>query len=434
MSNPVEKISATEVNNEITSKEVCNEFTQSQGHGFVWENDIREKVFNLKKNKNDTNVHDISSEELGTTENISIKATSCDTVYCGDIIRYVFGYDFRQTHTMMIVKYRQNGDTKTITCVYEIDYTKEMNTYLFNNIKKEQLEEYIKIIKKEGRNFDYKKEARRLEKDNEIKATIHPKVDSGKQRRVQTSFKISQIERDLPHCIKYKSPSDKPNLVRNKEIALSIKSNVRVRNKTKKEQAIVPKKTTRKFTNREKVKILQAQDKKDPDYIPYSKLKGNNLQNAVVSLVEKKKATIIDTINKLNSESEKPIDDKIVQAILNMKRDDKEISDILNATISKLETLKLESDTTPEKMVSPLVNSKHNNDVISDVLNATISKLETLKLESDTTPEKMVSPLVNSNHVISDALNDTISKLEKMTLNKETGGKKRTCKYEMKTV
>ena len=79
-------------------------------------------------------------------------------------------------------------------------------------------------------------------------------------------------------------------------------------------------------------------------------------------------------------------------------------------------------------MVSPLVNSKHNNDVISDVLNATISKLETLKLESDTTPEKMVSPLVNSKHsndVISDALNDTISKLEKMTLNKETGGKKK---------
>jgi len=452
MSNPVEKISATEVNNEITSKEVCNEFTQSQGHGFVWENDIREKVFNLKKNKNDTNVHDISSEELGTTENISIKATSCDTVYCGDIIRYVFGYDFRQTHTMMIVKYRQNGDTKTITCVYEIDYTKEMNTYLFNNIKKEQLEEYIKIIKKEGRNFDYKKEARRLEKDNEIKATIHPKVDSGKQRRVQTSFKISHIERDLPHCIKYKSPSDKPNLVRNKEITLSIKSIVRARNKTKKQQTIVPKKTTRKFTNREKVKILQAQDKKDPDYIPYSRLKGNNLQNAVVSLVEKKKANIIDTINKLNNESEKPIDDKIIQSILNMKNDVKEISDVLNDTISKLESV-----ATPDKKVSPLVKSKQSDDVISDALNETISKLESVatpdkkvsplvkskqsidvisdvlndtisKLESVATPDKKVSPLVKSKQsddVISDALNETISKLEKMTLNIETGGKKK---------
>ena len=41
-----------------------------------------------------------------------------------------------------------NWDTKAIICVYEIDYTKEMNTYLFNNIKKEEFEEYIKTIKR----------------------------------------------------------------------------------------------------------------------------------------------------------------------------------------------------------------------------------------------------------------------------------------------
>ena len=52
------------------------------------------------------------------------------------------------------------------------------------------------------------------------------------------------------------------------------------------------------------VKILQSQDKKDPDYIPYSKLKGDGLQNAVISLVEKEKANIIDTVDKLNDESE----------------------------------------------------------------------------------------------------------------------------------
>lgn len=388
MSSPVEKISATEVKEEVSSKEVCDEFTQSQGHGFVWENDIREKVFNLKKNKNDTNVHDISSEELGTTENISIKATSCDTVYCGDIIRYAFGYDFRQNHTMMIVKYKQTGDTKTITCVYEIDYTKEMNTYLFNNIKKEELEEYIKTIKKEGRNFDYKKEARRLEKDNELKATIHPKVDSGKQRRVQTSFKISQIERDLPHCVKYKSPSDKPNLIRDKEITLSIKSNVRARNKTKKVEEVAPKNITRKFTNKEMVKILQSQDKKDPDYIPYSKLKGDGLQNAVVSLVEKEKANIIDTVDKLNDESEKQIDDKIVQSVFKVKRDKKDVTDVLEDTISKLETLNLGTVVTPNKKESPVVKSKEGDDAISELLSDTISKLETMTLKKETGGKK----------------------------------------------
>ncbi len=388
MSSPVEKISAVEVNKTVPSKEVCDEFTQSQGHGFVWENDIREKVFNLKKNKNDTNVHDISSEELGTTENISIKATSCDTVYCGDIIRYAFGYDFRENHTMMIVKYKQTENTKTITCVYEIDYTKEMNTYLFNNIKKEDLEEYIKTIKKEGRNFNYKKEARRLEKDNQLKATIHPKVDSGKQRRVQTSFKLSQIEKDLPQCVKYKSPSDTPNLVRDKEITLSIKSSVRARNKTKKADIVVPKNITRKFSNKEMIKILQTQDKKDPDYIPYSKLKGDGLQNAVVSLVKKEKANIIDTIDKLNNESEKQIDDKIVQSVFKVKRDKKDVTDVLDDTISQLETLNLGTVVTSNKKESPVVKSKEGDNAISDLLNDTISKLETMTLKKETGGKK----------------------------------------------
>ena len=372
MSSPVEKISATEVKEEVSSKEVCDEFTQSQGHGFVWENDIREKVFKLKKNKNDTNVHDISSEELGTTENISIKATSCDTVYCGDILRYAFGYDFRENHTMMIVKYKQTENTKTITCVYEIDYTKEMNTYLFNNIKKEDLKEYIKKIRaitKEENKFDYKKEARRLEKDNELNAKIHPKVDSGKQRRVQTSFKLSQIEKDLPQCVKYKSPSDTPNLVRDKEITLSIKSSVRARNKTKKAEVVVPKNITRKFSNKEMIKILQAQNKKDSDYIPYSKLKGNELQNAVVSLVKKEKANIIDTIDKLNNESEKQIDDKIIQSVFKVKRDKKDVTDVLQDTISKLE-------------------SKERDDIISGLLNDTISELETMNLKKETGGKK----------------------------------------------
>lgn len=388
MSSPVEKISATEVKEEVSSKEVCDEFTQSQGHGFVWENDIREKVFNLKKNKNDTNVHDISSEELGTTENISIKATSCDTVYCGDIIRYAFGYDFRENHTMMIVKYKQTENTKTITCVYEIDYTKEMNTYLFNNIKKEDLEEYIIRIKQEARNFDYKKEARRLEEDNELKAKIHPKVDSGKQRRVQTSFKLSQIEKDLPQCVKYKSSSDTPNLVRDKEITLSIKSSVRARNKTKKAEVVVPKNITRKFSNKEMIKILQAQNKKDSDYIPYSKLKGEELQNAVVSLVKKEKANIIDTIDKINNESEKQIDDKIVESVFKVRRNKKDITDVLDETISKLETLNLETVVTPNKKESPKIKSKEGDDIISGLLNDTISKLETMTLKKETGGKK----------------------------------------------
>ena len=348
--------------------EVCDEFTQSQGHGFVWENDIREKVFGLKKNKNDTNVHDISSEELGTEENISIKATSCDTVYCGDIIRYAFGYDFREKHTMMIVKYKQTGDTKTISCVYEIDYTKEMNTYLFNNIKKEDLVQYIETIKREGRNFEYKPEARRLEKDNKLKAIIHPKVDSGKQRRVQTSFKITQIERDLPQCVKYKSPSDKPNLIRDKEITLSIKSGVRARNKTNKEDKkdVKSKNKTIKFSKQDMISILQEQPKKGSTRIAYSKLNNNGLRNAVMSLVENRNSPIINKTNMIiskNMQDEKQNkydnNDTIVQAV--SKYNKEEISDILNNTITDIEV----------------------KDETYTILDETIEKLQSLKVKED---------------------------------------------------
>lgn len=361
----------SKVENTLTLKqdtEVCDEFTQSQGHGFVWENDIREKVFGLKKNKNDTNVHDISSEELGTEENISIKATSCDTVYCGDIMRYAFGYDFSQNHTMMIVKYKQTGDTKTISCVYEIDYTKEMNTYLFNNIEKEDLAQYIKTIKKEGRNFDYKSEARRLEKDNNLKATIHPKVDSGSQRRVQTSFKITQIERDLPQCVKYKSPFDKPNLIREKEITLSIKSGVRARNKTNKEDKkdVKSKNKTIKFSKKDMISILQEQPKKDSTRIAYSKLNNDGLRNAVVSLVENGNSPIINKANTIISkniqdENQDKYDnnDIIVQAV--SKYNKGEISDILNNTITDIEV----------------------KDETSTVLDETIEKLQSLKIKQD---------------------------------------------------
>ena len=136
------------------------------------------------------------------------------------------------------------------------------------------------------------------------------------------------------------------------------------------------------------IKILQAQNKKDSDYIPYSKLKGNDLQNAVVSLVKKEKANIIDTIDKLNNESEKQIDDKIIQSVFKVKRDKKDVTDVLQDTISKLETLNLRTVITPDKKESPVVESKERDKAISDLLNDTISKLETMTLKKETGGKK----------------------------------------------
>ena len=58
-----------------------------------------------------------------------------------------------------------------------------------------------------------------------MKIDINPKVDS-KQSRVQCSFKISDIPKKF---IKYKSPEDKPNLLRGIEIPQMIDSSKRKR-------------------------------------------------------------------------------------------------------------------------------------------------------------------------------------------------------------
>ena len=50
-------------------------YSQSQAHGFQWENHIRQNCFNLSKENNNTDKHDIPCEKnkYDENENISIK-------------------------------------------------------------------------------------------------------------------------------------------------------------------------------------------------------------------------------------------------------------------------------------------------------------------------------------------------------------------------
>ena len=78
--------------------------------------------------------------------------------------------------------------------------------------------------KERNKYLKYKKE---LEKYNNCLIKINPKVDSKNQRRVQCS--IMNFEDNLYNFIKYKSPDETPNIIRNNMIELSIKSPPRVR-------------------------------------------------------------------------------------------------------------------------------------------------------------------------------------------------------------
>ena len=212
------------------------EIKQRQNHGFKFEGMIREKVFGLQANNNDTNIHDIPCNEnkFNKNENISIKTTGSNTICCGDILRF-YNYDFTKVNTIIVIAYKQVENYKIIQNIYEIDYNKDCHNLLFGNISKEDIENYVKGVKSIPSNvkgneakkrFDYLNEKKKLSNNNLIQ--INPKVDS-KQSRVQCS--IPKFKTTLKKFITYISSSEYPNLIRDKVIELSIESSIIKRNK-----------------------------------------------------------------------------------------------------------------------------------------------------------------------------------------------------------
>jgi hypothetical protein len=211
--------------------------TQSQNHGFIFENIIREKVFGLPIKKNDTSIHDISSHEniFDQTENISIKISCNGDIGCGDILRF-YSYDFTQKNTIIVGIYKQvNEDQKCIEVIYEIDYNKKFHDLLFGEIGEEEIVNYMNIVKSippgtvKPEDKLYLKLKEHYQKGFDMKIVINPKVDSKSQRRVQATIpKIEQLLEKNPEFIISKTTF--PNLVlRGVEINATIESKRRIR-------------------------------------------------------------------------------------------------------------------------------------------------------------------------------------------------------------
>lgn len=213
---------------------------QSQQHGFTWENSIRQIVFNLPLQKNDTNIHDIPKELnlYNKHENISIKTTGSLRIDCGDILRimnYNNTVNNMDINTIIIIFYYQTPTHKIIRQIWEMNFNKDLHDYLFGNLPKEVIENYVKGVKSiptnvkgiEAKNiFNYLDEKAKLQQTYTHKILISPKVDSN-QSRVQCSINLN--DPNLKDYITYKSPQDKPNLLRNKEIISKIQSGRRSR-------------------------------------------------------------------------------------------------------------------------------------------------------------------------------------------------------------
>ena len=209
----------------------------SQQHGFAWENSIREDVFDLPREKNNTDKHDIPKEKnkYDNNENCSIKTTGSSTIFCSSIENF-YEYDFSEKNTIIVVWYTQMETEKILKRIYEIDYNQECHKLLFGDLPLEEIKKYVKGVKSipakvKGEEaieiFDYKKEKKILEEKYTFAISINPKVDSS-QSRVQCSV---NFKKNLKDYITYESPAESANLLRGKEIISKIKSSKRKRNK-----------------------------------------------------------------------------------------------------------------------------------------------------------------------------------------------------------
>lgn len=142
-----------------TEPPTIHEFTQSQAHGLFWDNEIRQKVFGLPLCKNDTKKFDIDCIEnkFNHNENISIKTSGCNNIDCGDILRF-YDRDNINTNTnttnttnnitIILIRFSQINDKKSIHEILEINYSEEMKNILFGDATRRCIRIICKMYKK----------------------------------------------------------------------------------------------------------------------------------------------------------------------------------------------------------------------------------------------------------------------------------------------
>ena len=218
-------------------EKTIEKFTQSQSHGLFWDSEIRVQVFGLSQCINDTKKYDIEAEEnkFDHLENVSIKTSSNNNIDCGDILRF-FNGDFSKKYTIILIRYLQKSDIKCIKEIIEIAYTSALRDHLFGSISLNCLQQYVDFIKAipsgpvaEEIKREYKLQKNTLQNTYNMRINISPKVDSGKQRRVQCSIpKVNELLEQFPEIIISRTVEP---VVRNVPIIKQIQSAARVRNK-----------------------------------------------------------------------------------------------------------------------------------------------------------------------------------------------------------
>ena len=187
----------------------------SQQHGIDFENEIHLALHGKSKKEYEklipggyTARFDIVKGILDIDFNGSVKVSKTNGIGGSDILRM---YEEIKTapFVMIIGLYKQITKTKKeYHTIYEIYIKPEHHSLFWGDIKFDTLVDFVKYIKsiphgKEAQLENQKlwKEKRKYIYENENKGlmSINAKVDSGRQRRTQCSFKLTQLlETDIP--------------------------------------------------------------------------------------------------------------------------------------------------------------------------------------------------------------------------------------------
>ena len=133
---------------------------------------------------------------LHSDRDISIKTAKGRKVDCGDILRRRAELEY----DIIIGVWEQIGDKKIFHTEYTFHIKPEHESLLWGKMNYEKLREFDSYIKSIPAGLNGQQETKierqvlkNIVEDSNALMSIHPKVDSKKQRRVQCSFKIDKL-------------------------------------------------------------------------------------------------------------------------------------------------------------------------------------------------------------------------------------------------
>ncbi len=181
------------------------EYSDNQMHGESFENMIKAAngIFSwaaADRRRSSNDRFDIDAkDDRAFGFPTSIKSTRSNIVALSDARLFWQSFDVAP-YRMLVGKYRQRGNVKLFDAIHEIILRHEYRAALLGGVSELEIEEFHDVLKSFGVGEEEGYRARAWAKDRKKElgpniglVTLNPKIDSGNQRRLQCSIRLSKL-------------------------------------------------------------------------------------------------------------------------------------------------------------------------------------------------------------------------------------------------